>query len=104
VLIDPGRIEGITGMKLAAEEAHAAGVGFVPHSWSSALNTAAAHHVFASSPNGVVFEIKPNESPMQHELVTNPFEQVGGYVEVRDAPGLGVDVDEAVVRRYAFAY
>jgi L-alanine-DL-glutamate epimerase-like enolase superfamily enzyme len=39
---------------------------------------------------------------MQHELVTNPFEQVDGYLAVRDAPGLGVDVDEAVVDRYSF--
>jgi L-alanine-DL-glutamate epimerase-like enolase superfamily enzyme len=103
VLIDPGRVEGVSGMKRAAEEADAAGVGFVPHSWSSALNTAAALHVFAASPNGVVFEIKPDRSPMQHELVTNPFEQVGGYIEIRDAPGLGVDIDESVVREYMFS-
>jgi L-alanine-DL-glutamate epimerase-like enolase superfamily enzyme len=103
VLIDPGRVEGLTGMKHAADEAASVGVGIVPHSWSSALNTAAALHVFASATNGVVFEVKPNENPMQNDLVTNPFEQVGGYIEVRDAPGLGVDVDEEVVRRYAFS-
>jgi L-alanine-DL-glutamate epimerase-like enolase superfamily enzyme len=102
VLIDPGRAEGLTGMKLAADDAHAQNVRFVPHSWSSALNTAAALHVFASSPNGVVFELKPNRSPMQHELVREPFEQVDGYLEVPDAPGLGVAVDEAVVRKYSF--
>jgi L-alanine-DL-glutamate epimerase-like enolase superfamily enzyme len=103
VLIDPGRVDGLTGMKLAADEADRSGVGIVPHSWSSALNTAAALHVFASVPNGVVFEIKPNESPMQHELVTNPFELVDGFIEVRDAPGLGVDVDDETVHRYAFS-
>jgi L-alanine-DL-glutamate epimerase-like enolase superfamily enzyme len=103
VLIDPGRAEGLTGMKLAADEAAASGVGIVPHSWSSALNTAAALHVFASSPNGVVFELKPNRSPMQHELARRPFEQVDGWIEVPDDPGLGVDVDEDVVRKYAFS-
>jgi L-alanine-DL-glutamate epimerase-like enolase superfamily enzyme len=103
VLIDPGRVDGLTGMWLAAGEAHQSGVGIVPHSWSSALNTAAALHVFASVPNGVVFEIKPNESPMQHELVTNPFRMVDGFIEVRDEPGLGVEVDEEAVRRYAFS-
>jgi L-alanine-DL-glutamate epimerase-like enolase superfamily enzyme len=90
-------------MKLAADEAAASGVGIVPHSWSSALNTAAALHVFASATNGVVFELKPNENPMQHELVTNPFQMVSGFVEVRDIPGLGVEVDEEAVRRYAFS-
>jgi L-alanine-DL-glutamate epimerase-like enolase superfamily enzyme len=40
---------------------------------------------------------------MQHELVRRPFEQVGGFIEVPDEPGLGVEVDEAVVRKYTFA-
>jgi L-alanine-DL-glutamate epimerase-like enolase superfamily enzyme len=102
VLLDPGRIDGLTGTWKAAEEAAAARVGWVPHSWSSALNTAAALQVFAATANGVVFELKPNESPLQHELVTNPFEQVDGYLAVRDTPGLGVEVDEAVVARYSF--
>jgi len=103
VLIDPGRAEGLTGMKLAADDAHSQGVGFVPHSWSSAINTAASLHVFASSPNGVVFELKVLPSPMQHELVREPFEQADGFLVVPDRPGLGVEVDEGVVRRYAFA-
>jgi L-alanine-DL-glutamate epimerase-like enolase superfamily enzyme len=102
VLIDPGRVEGVSGMLNAARAVAGHGVGVVPHSWSSAINTAAALHVFASSPNGVVFELKPNRSPMQHELVRQPFEQVDGWIEVPDEPGLGVDVDEDVVRRYAF--
>jgi len=74
-----------------------------PHSWSSAINTAAALHVFAATTNGHVFELKPNPTPMQHELVTDPFEQRGGFVEVRDAPGLGITVLEDVVRQYTFS-
>jgi L-alanine-DL-glutamate epimerase-like enolase superfamily enzyme len=101
VLIDPGRVEGLTGMLIASEHAAAAGVRFVPHSWSSALNTAAALAVFASRPNGEIFELKHRRSPMQHELVDDPFDQVDGWLAVRDRPGLGVDVDEDVVRHYA---
>ena len=40
---------------------------------------------------------------MQHELVRCPFEQVDGYIDVPNEPGLGVEVDESVVRKYAFA-
>ena len=101
VLIDPGRAEGLTGMLIASEHAAAAGVRFVPHSWSSALNTGAALAVFASRPNGEIFELKLRPSPMQHELVDEPFDQVDGWLAVRDRPGLGVEVDEDVVRRYA---
>ena len=103
VLVDPGRIEGISAMKAIVDDAAAEHVRFVPHSWSSALNTAAALNVFASSANGHVFEIKPNRSPMQHELVTDPIEQHDGWIEVRSEPGLGVTVDENAVRRYSFS-
>jgi L-alanine-DL-glutamate epimerase-like enolase superfamily enzyme len=103
ILVDPGRAEGLTGMKLAVDDAASESVTFVPHSWSSALNTAAALHVFASSSNGHVFELKLRPSPMQHELVAEPFDQVGGWIEVPDRPGLGCEVDETVVERYAFA-
>jgi L-alanine-DL-glutamate epimerase-like enolase superfamily enzyme len=34
--------------------------------------------------------------------VRRPFEQVDGWIEVPDEPGLGVEVDESVVRKYAF--
>jgi L-alanine-DL-glutamate epimerase-like enolase superfamily enzyme len=102
ILVDPGRVEGISGMKAIVDDAAGQLVRFVPHSWSSALNTAAALNVFASSSNGHVFEIKPNRSPMQHELVTDPIEQRGGWIEIRGDPGLGVAVDESTVRRYAF--
>lgn len=69
---------------------------------SSASNTVAALHVLASSPNGVMFELKLNRSPLQHELVAEPSEMVDGFLEVPDRPSLGVEVEEAVSRKYAF--
>jgi L-alanine-DL-glutamate epimerase-like enolase superfamily enzyme len=100
VLIDPGRVEGISGTKATAELAAAANVQWVPHSWSSAINTAAALHVFASTPNGRIFELKPDPSPMQHELVRTPFAIEDGHLAVPDGPGLGIEVDEEAVARY----
>ena len=73
------------------------------HSWSSALNTAASLHLAAASSNVLVMELKPTPSPMQHELVHDPIEQQGGWVSPPDGPGLGVEVDEAVVREYLFS-
>jgi L-alanine-DL-glutamate epimerase-like enolase superfamily enzyme len=100
-LVDPGRVEGISGMKAAVDVLAAGDVQFVPHSWSSAINTAAALSVFATSVNGRIFELKPDPSPMQHELVTDPFQvEPDGCLAVRDSPGLGVEVDEAAARRY----
>ena len=101
MLIDPGRVEGVTGMMRAARVAAANGVGVIPHSWSSAINTAAALHVLAVSPTTHVFELKPDPNPMQHELVKRPFEMIDGMVAVPQEPGLGIEVDEDVVRKYA---
>lgn len=100
VMPDAGKAEGITGCKRIVELAAAEGVRYTPHSWSTAINTAAAAHLFASVTNGVVFELKPNPSPMQRDLVEVPFEQRDGWIEIPSTPGLGVEVNEAIVQRY----
>lgn len=102
VMIDPGRAEGVTGTKKVIDLAADAGISWNAHSWSSALNTAASLHLAAASPNVLILELKPEPSPMQHDLVTDPIEMRDGWIDVRDAPGLGVTVDEAAVRRYSF--
>jgi hypothetical protein len=50
--------------------------------------------------NGVVFELKPNPSPMQTDLVADPFRQQDGTVNIPTGPGLGVEVNQEVVDRY----
>jgi L-alanine-DL-glutamate epimerase-like enolase superfamily enzyme len=102
VMIDPGRAEGLTGMKKVIDLAAAKGLFWNAHSWSSALSTAASLHLSAASPNVLVLELKPEPSPMQNELVSDPILMDKGWIEVRDKPGLGVTVDEAAVRKYTF--
>jgi len=101
-LADPGRVEGITGVKQVIDMTHAANLFFNPHTWSSAINTMAAVHLTATAPNYIVFELKPVPSPLQHELVAAPIEQHGGWVTVPDKPGLGLEINEAVVHKYLF--
>ena len=72
------------------------------HSWSSAINTAASLHLCAASPNVLLLELKPEPSPMQNDIVSDPIAMKDGWIAVRDTPGLGVTVDEAAVRRFAF--
>jgi L-alanine-DL-glutamate epimerase-like enolase superfamily enzyme len=100
VMPDLGKAEGITGGKQIVDFAAAEGVGYTPHSWSTAINTAAAAHLYLSAVNGVVFELKPESSPMQTELVAEPFQQRDGTVDIPTAPGLGVEVNQEVVDRY----
>jgi L-alanine-DL-glutamate epimerase-like enolase superfamily enzyme len=100
IMVDPGKAEGVTGAWGVITMAAAAGRAWNAHSWSSALNTAASIHLAVSAPNTLIFEVKPVPSPMQHELVRTPIDQVDGWVRPPDGPGLGVEVDEAVVSRY----
>lgn len=102
VQMDPGRCLGITGCYQVIKLIEAENLSFSMHSWSSALNTAASVHLLAASTHGDCMDFKPHPSPMQHELVSDPWESADGYLAVRDKAGLGVDVREEVVRRYGF--
>lgn len=99
---DPGRCGGITGAMQVVALVEAAGVWFNAHAWSSAIITAASLAVSATTPRCLVFELKPLENPMQHEIVERPFEQRSGWIDAPTAPGLGIDVRESVIREYQF--
>ena len=102
VQIDPGRCHGLTGSRHVIKLIEAESLQFSAHTWSSALNTAASLHMLAISPHADCADFKPHESPMQHELVSDPWVQEDGYVAIRDVPGLGVTVREDVVQKYLF--
>ena len=99
---DPGRAEGITGGRRVIELVEEAGVWFNAHAWSSAIVTAASLALSLTTPRVLVFELKPDENPMQHELVEEAVAAREGFVEPLAGPGLGVAVREDVVERYRF--
>jgi len=100
VQMDPGRCLGITGCRKVIQLIEAENLHFSAHTWSGALNTAASVHLLASSTHGLAMDFKPHTSPMQHELVTDPWVPEQGLVAVRNTPGLGVTVNPAVVQKY----
>ena len=102
VQLDPGRCQGLTGALQVIKLVEAENLQYSLHTWSSALNTAASVHLMAISRQGRCMDFKPHESPMQHELVTDPWVQEDGFLEVRQKPGLGVEVVEDVVKKYWF--
>ena len=101
VQMDPGRCLGLTGCREVIHLVEAQGVTFSMHTWSSALNAAAGVHLLAVSSHGECMDFKPHPSPMQHELVSDPWVQKGGCLEVRQKPGLGVEVRDEALRKYA---
>ena len=102
VQLDPGRCLGITGCREVVKMIEQAGLRYSAHSWSGALNTAASLHFLAISRQGDTLDFKPHESPMQHELVDDPWVQKKGMLALRKEPGLGVSIRQAVVDKYSF--
>jgi L-alanine-DL-glutamate epimerase-like enolase superfamily enzyme len=100
--LDPGRCLGLTGCREVVKMIETAGLKYSAHSWSGALNTAASLHFLAISDRGDTLDFKPHESPMQHDLVEDPWIQKDGMLTLRDAPGLGVTVRQEAVDKYSF--
>ncbi len=99
--IDPGRAEGVTGFVKAVARIESHRRQANAHAWSSAIVSAASLAVSFSSLAFKLFEFKPLRNPMQHELVSQPFEQKDGWIyPPSDKPGLGIEINEDVVNRY----
>jgi D-galactarolactone cycloisomerase len=99
--IDPGRAEGISGFVAACRLAERHGVVTNAHAWTSGIVLAASLAVSWTMPSCELLEVQPFVNPMAGELI------VGGAPRPRDAwwprpsgPGLGIEVDEAVVEAY----
>lgn len=75
-------------------------VPFAPHCIASPLGLMAAAHVCAALPNHLCLEFHGSDVPFWGSLVTDEVLR-GGAVRIPDKPGLGIDLDMDVVRRYS---
>jgi D-galactarolactone cycloisomerase len=105
---DLGSCGGISAGRHIIALAQSHGVQVNPHVWGSAIAQAAslqllaavpvAHHsLFALEP---VLEYDRSTHPFRQHLITRPIQQVQGWVEIPSGPGLGVEVDRAVLEKY----
>jgi L-alanine-DL-glutamate epimerase-like enolase superfamily enzyme len=71
------------------------------HSAAFGIAMAAGVHVAASSPSLLAFEYQPFTLPVANRILTSPLEvrPDGGFV-VPTGPGLGITVDESIVREF----
>ena len=104
ILIDAGRAEGVTGMWKVIQMAARQNIAIDAHSFSSAINTAASIHLSLCAPFRTMFELKPVVNAMHHELVTNPVAHVDGWIYAPPGYGLGVEVMEDAVHKFAIKF
>lgn len=92
---------GLASAKDAAAAADALGLGFwIRSTGELGIATAAIVHLAAAMPS-MVHANQTVLHLLDGDVVRAPFRMADGCVDVSDAPGLGVDLDEDQVREYA---
>ncbi|EPX87465.1 L-alanine-DL-glutamate epimerase [Rubellimicrobium thermophilum DSM 16684] len=95
-----GRAGGLwQGRKIAAlAESHNAQMA--PHLYAGPVEWAANIHLCAAIPNALIAETI--ETPFHDALIRGSIRVEDGHIPVPEAPGLGIEVDEALARAHPF--
>jgi len=89
---DVGKWGGIGGGLAVARKARGLGIAYCPHWLAGGVGLAASMHALAAAGSADGWaEVDANPNPLR-ELVF-PLDVQGGWVELSDAPGLGVEPD-----------
>lgn len=99
---------GITEMRKIVAMAETAGVRVVPHVWGTAVAMAASLHVIATIPDqprrhrprAPWFEFDQTPHAYRQEIATRPIACANGVVRPPEGPGLGVEIDRAVLAKF----
>jgi galactonate dehydratase len=100
---DVCNVGGIEELRQIAAMAEAYHVVVSPHNYNSTtVGLAATLHVSAAIPNFLITEYFVNFEPRGAEVAVTPFRVEQGYLTVPTAPGLGIELREDVLARYAY--
>jgi L-alanine-DL-glutamate epimerase-like enolase superfamily enzyme len=97
---DISRCGGLTEAKKIAALAADNNILMVPHAFKTGILVAASIHLIAAMPNVPFLEFSVTESAIRKELLVKPFVQKDGFVEVPTAPGLGIELNPEVIRKF----
>jgi D-arabinonate dehydratase len=81
--------------------AEAWNIQLIPHSFYFGPGVAATLHFATSSMSSDYVEI--NAVPLEAFPIEPTLRPVNGFLKVPDGPGLGIEIDEAVVKKYPYA-
>jgi len=95
---------GLTEGRRVAQRAEILGLGVAPHNPAGPVAGALALHFAIATPNHVIQEEMVGAVPWYDEVTSrSPIRRVGGYWQIPDGPGLGVEIDEPAAARHPFA-
>ena len=100
---DVARAGGITEIRkiTAFAATHKVPVSF--HTWGDGVALAASIHLSAALKDCIVMELDYTYNPLREELLREPFKVENGYLMPPEKPGLGIELDQAALRRFAFS-
>src|SRR5262249_17956587 len=85
---------GLWEAKKIAAMAEAEYLTVAPHNPMGPISTAVSAHFALSTPNFLILEYVPDSEGPSRELIKEPFRYSGGWLEVPDTPGLGIELNE----------
>ena len=100
---------GLTEAKRISAIASANGIDIIPHTWGTSIGLHVALHFISnieSIPGRMyqpdfLMEFDQTENGLRDNLSFPKIEMKDGMIEVPNRPGLGIDIDEAVLERYS---
>lgn len=93
---------GLWEAKKIAAAAETASAGVAPHNPLGPIAGAAALHFAVSTPNFLIQEEMVGAVPYYRDVVSAPTKMIDSHWQVPRLPGLGVEVNEALARRYPY--
>lgn len=98
-----GRAGGIWEAKKIAAIAECHNAQIAPHLYAGPVEWAANIHLAASIPNILMAETIQKGGDFHLALIGNAIKWDDGFIEVPTAPGLGIEVNEALARAHPYA-
>ncbi len=104
VQIDLTRCGGFTEAMKIASLARDRGLVVANHGFTTYINVTAALHFLNSIPNALIVEfVAEEETTLREQITREKLRAKDGYLDIPDAPGLGIDLDEEGVAKFRVA-
>jgi 2-dehydro-3-deoxyphosphogalactonate aldolase len=98
--ISLGRVGGLLEAKKIAGMAEAHYAQIAPHLYAGPVEAAANIHIATCSPNFLILEGLETWGGFYNEILKEPIRWEEGYIIPPGKPGLGIELDEDVMKRY----
>jgi L-alanine-DL-glutamate epimerase-like enolase superfamily enzyme len=103
IMPDIPKCGGLSECRKIANMAEIYSMPFAPHNVSSPIGSMASAHVCATIPNFLVLEFHWTKRDYWKTIITEKRDIIkDGFIELSDAPGIGVTLDEEVARAHQY--